>query len=268
LVINFTKMSITRLKLLPFLCFVVVMSCDNKKSEPITMDATQQSQTTAENLTPYNYKNTFTEIVSLEPTVLRFSLPEHIQWINLMDSLYEADLSGIKDTVLLNDVANYDPVGLGWSDSYRIDSVYVSSELAAQGKTTYSAEHIIDFKPTAWVEAAAGTGEGESISIRYEKLNEDEPITNITIYNGFQKSEALYKKNSRIKVVRLHVNGVPAYDLKLIDTMKGQSFPVEIIPKDPFPVILTFQIISVFPGEQYQDTAITDIQIDGLWKGI
>lgn len=261
-------MLVTRLKILVLICFVVAMSCDSKKSEPNTMEATQQRQTTAENLTPYNYKNTFTEIVALEPTLLRFSLPEHIQWLNLMDSLYEADLSGIKDTVLLNDVANYDPVGLGWSDSYRIDSVYASSVLAAQGKTTYSAEHIIDFKPTAWVEAVAGTGEGESISIRYKKLSEDEPITNITIYNGFQKSESLHKKNGRVKVVRLHVNGVPAYDLQLKDTMKGQSFSVEIIPKDSFPIILTLQIISVFSGEQYQDTAITDIQIDGLWKGI
>lgn len=219
-------------------------------------------------MTPYDYRNSFTKIVALDPTVSRFTLPEYIQWINLMDSLYETDLSGIKDTVLLNDLGNYDPVGLGWSDSYLIDSVFASSELASQGKTTYSAKQIIDFKPTAWVEGAAGLGEGESISIRYEKLSEEEPITNITIYNGFQKSESLYKKNSRVKVARLHVNGVPAYDLQLKDTMKGQSFSVDITPKDTFPVILTFQIISVFPGEQYQDTAITDIQVDGLWKGI
>jgi hypothetical protein len=261
-------MSIIPPKPILFLFFLFAIGCESKKSETYTLEATQQSKTTSENLTPYDYRNTYTEIVALEPILLRFSLPEHIQWTNLMDSLYEADLSGIKDTVLLNDVGNYDPVGLGWSDSYRIDSVFASSVLASQGKTTYSAEHIIDFKPTAWVEAAAGLGEGESISIRYKKLSEDEPITNITIYNGFQKNESLYKKNSRVKIARLHVNGVPAYDLQLKDTMKGQSFSVNIIPKDAFPVVLTFQIISAFPGEQYQDTAITDIQVDGIWKGI
>jgi hypothetical protein len=261
-------MSITLNNPILLLVVLVAIGCESKKSEPGTEAISQSNEATSKSLTPYDYRNTYTKIVSLEPTVLRFSLPEHIQWINLMDSLYEADLSGIKDTVLLNDVGNYDPVGLGWSDSYRIDSVFASSTLPSQGKTTYGAEHVIDFKPTAWVEAAPGLGEGESISFQYEKLSADEPITTIIIYNGFQKSESLYKKNSRVNVVRLHVNGVPAYDLQLKDTMKGQSFSVAITPKDDFPVIITLQIMSVFPGEQYQDTAITEIQFDGIWKGI
>lgn len=260
-------MSVTPSNLILLLVVLVAMSCESKKSEPGT-EAKSESDESTSSLTPYDYRKTYTKIVALEPTALRFSLPEYHQWINLMDSLYEADLSGIKDTVLLNDVGNYDPVGLGWSDSYRVDSVFASSVLASQGKTTYNAEHVIDFKPTAWVEANPGAGEGESISFRYEKLSADEPITSITIYNGFQKSELLYKKNSRVKVARLLVNGVPAYDLQLKDTMKGQSFSIDITPKDGFPVILTLRIMSVFPGEQYQDTAITEILFDGIWKGI
>lgn len=261
-------MSINPFKPVLIFTLLVALGCESKKSEHGTEALSQSDETTSENMTPYDYRNTYSKIVALEPTLLRFSLPEYHQWINLMDSLYEADLSGIKDTVLLNDVGNYDPVGLGWSDSYRIDSVFASSVLASQGKTTYGAEHVIDFKPTAWVEATPGAGEGESISFRYEKLSADEPITNITIYNGFQKSESLYKKNSRVKVARLHVNGVPAYDLQLKDTMKGQSFSIDITPKDGFPVLLKLQIMSVFPGEQYQDTAITEILFDGIWKGI
>lgn len=255
-----------RIYTLMFVTSLSLISCGKKEvQENKTNDLKTKSP---ENNDPYDYRINYAEIKSLEPTLQRFSLPEHIAWVAIMDSLYEKDLSGIKDSVLVNDVNTYDPVGMGWSDSYSIDSIFASSVLAAQGKASYDPQKATDNKPTAWVEGMPDHGVGESISMRYPMLEKDEPINSITIFNGFQKSESLYKKNSRVKTLRLLVNGTPAYDLQLADTMKGQSFSIDIVPGDRLPVIITLQIMAVYPGEQYTDTAITEIQFDGIWRGI
>lgn len=243
-----------------------LMSCGQKGIQERKADDLQAKSSVTSD--PYDYRINYPEIKSVEPTLQRFSLPEHIAWVAIMDSLYEKDLSGIKDSVLVNDVNTYDPVGMGWSDSYGIDSIFASSVLAAQGKVSYDPQKVIDNKTTAWVEGMPDHGVGETISIRYPKLEREEPINSITIFNGFQKSESLYKKNSRVKTLRLLVNGIPAYDLQLADTMKGQSFSIDIVPGDHLPLIITLQIMAVYPGDQYTDTAITEIQFDGIWRGI
>jgi hypothetical protein len=139
-----------------FVIALLVVGCTGEKTqENKTNDSLVQSH---ENETPYDYRNSYSEIKDLEPILQRFSLPENIAWVAIMDSLYEKDLSGIKDSVLINDVNSYDPIGMGWSDSYRIDSVFASSTLAAQGKTSYEAKNVIDYKPTAWIEGKPDHG--------------------------------------------------------------------------------------------------------------
>jgi len=221
-----------------------------------------------ENNGPYDYRIDYPEIKNVEPTLQRFSLAESNAWVAIMDSLYEKDLSGIEDSVLVNDVNNYDPVGMGWSDTYQSDSTYASSVLLAQGKSSYDPKNVLDYKPTVWIEGKPDHGVGESISFRYPMIEKDEPINSITIFNGFQKSESLYKKNSRVRTLRLYVNDIPAYNLHLADTMKEQSFSIDITPGDNLPVIIKLEILAVYPGDQYADTAITEIHFDGIWRGI
>jgi hypothetical protein len=207
-------------------------------------------------------------VVEVDPVLERFSLPEYLKWKSLMDSLYEKDLTGITDTALINDVESYNPVDMGWSDTYFPDSLHASSTLPAQGKMTYGIQNALDFKPTAWVEGVEGDGLGETIHLHFRRMAAEEPLTRIILYNGFQWSEALFRKNSRIKSLRVSVDGTPTYVFRLQDTMKGQQFAVHIAPNEDRAVMLTLEILDVYPGEIYHDTALTDIQFDGEWKGL
>lgn len=207
-------------------------------------------------------------IMDVQPTLLRFSWPEYLAWKERMDRYYDTDLSGITDTTLLNDIASYDPVDMGWGDSNFADTVYASSVLAPQGKTHYRPENSSDRKTTAWIEGVEGTGEGEWILFHFNKINPDEPLTSITIYNGFQLNAATYAKNSRVKVIRLYVNETARYDFYLQDSMKGQQFAVDIRTDNDQPVVLKFEIRAVYEGTHYQDTGLTEIEFDGVWGGI
>lgn len=204
----------------------------------------------------------------LHPEIQRFSWPEYLEWEALMDKYYDTDVSGITDTVLLNDLAVYDPVDMGWGDSNYIDSVFASSVLGSQGKTNYVPKNACDYKTTAWIEGVDGAGEGESLSVRFGKINKDEPLTSITIYSGFQASESTFTKNSRPKLIQVYVNDVIAYNLALVDTMKGQKFKVRIQAQNDLPVFIRFEIREVYRGTNYTDTGITEIQFDGEWGGI
>jgi len=237
-----------------FVMLLFMVSCGKK-------DNAAQSPSDSQPATPV-------AIASVQSVPQRFSWPEYITWKALMDQYYDTDLSGITDTTLLNDIASYDPVGMGWGDSNFIDSVYASSALAQQGKTNYLPGNSYDGKGTAWIEGEEGTGVGAWVAFRFKKINPDEPLTSITIYNGFQLNETTYAKNSRAKVARLYVNDVARYDFYLEDTMKGQQFTVDIRTADEQPVTLKLEILATYDGTHYADTGITEINFDGVWRGI
>lgn len=79
-----------------------------------------------------------------------------------------------------------------------------SSELDAvdpfEGLGKYGGFNLFDRDPaTAWVEGVDGDGIGETFTIGVG----DELKENICIVNGYQKSEALYSQNNRIKTLRV-----------------------------------------------------------------
>ncbi|HRE65432.1 MAG TPA: hypothetical protein PLM56_04065 [Cyclobacteriaceae bacterium] len=236
------------------LAVLLFVSC-GKKDNATQLPSDSETTTTA-------------EVASVQPVPQRFSWPEYLAWKELMDQYYDTDLSGITDSTLLNDIASYDPVDMGWGDSNFADSVYASSVLTPQGKTNYVPHNVRDGKSTAWIEGADGAGEGEWVAFRFKKINPDEPLTSITIYNGFQLSETTYAKNSRAKVVRLYINDIALYDLYLEDTMKGQQFAVDIRTIDEQPVTLKFEIRATYNSTHYADTGFTEINFDGIWGGI
>lgn len=208
------------------------------------------------------------EIKSVQPTIERFSWPAYLEWKAVMDKYYDTDLNGLTDSALLADVAVYNPVDMGWGDSNYIDTVFASSTLDAQGKSTYEPKNVNDNKTTAWIEGVDGGGIAESITIRFKKINAAEPVTSITIYNGFQASEVTYQKNSRPKTILLWINETAVYTLHLEDTMNGQRFLVDVQPEGEMPMTFRFEILDVYVGSTYEDTGITEIQFDGIWSGI
>ena len=119
---------------------------------------------------------------------------------------------------------------------------------------------------TAWVEGAEGQGIGEYLEIVFDK--QSNPFNEIHIINGYAKSHRVWEENSRVKDLKVYYNDVPVAILKLKDTRDEQLFKVDMIgPKEGTKAkrdwTVRFEILDVYPGSKYEDTAITEILFDG-----
>ena len=150
-----------------------------------------------------------------------------------------------------------------WYCGGQIDSVTASSALADR----YAAEKAHDFSiVTAWVEGVEGNGEGEYL--RYSFPGTCPRITTVLIHNGYVKNWDVWRDNGRVKRLLMYYNDEPYAILNLQDTMGLQSFDVGVLgyeDKDSAPAwSIKFEILEVYPGKKYEDTAITEIYFDGI----
>ena len=130
---------------------------------------------------------------------------------------------------------------------------------------SYKAEFANDLSyKTAWVEGKKDEGIGEYLEYYFK--NDSPRITEIIISNGYMKSEETWKNNNRVKKLKLYVNGVPFGILNLKDSRTDQYFSVGTIGhnKNGTDLILKFEILEVYKGSKYNDTAITEIYFDGI----
>ena len=145
-----------------------------------------------------------------------------------------------------------------------------SSTLKQQGKQNYKASNIhdLDFS-TTWVEGAEGYGIGEWVEYTLPARNPR--ITELLIANGYVRTKKLWEENSRVKVLDVEVNGKPFARIHLADVYALQSVKVPHIGysdrehlEGKAPIRIRFIIREVYPGEKYQDTAISEIFFDGI----
>ena len=130
---------------------------------------------------------------------------------------------------------------------------------------SYKAEFANDLSyKTAWVEGKKDEGTGEYLEYYFK--NDSPRITEIIISNGYMKSEETWKNNNRVKKLKLYVNGVPLGVLNLKDSRTDQYFEVGTLGhnKNGTDLILKFEILEVYKGSKYNDTAITEIYFDGI----
>ena len=130
---------------------------------------------------------------------------------------------------------------------------------------SYKAEFANDLSyKTAWVEGKKDEGIGEYLEYYFE--NDSPRITEIIISNGYMKSEETWKNNNRVKKLKLYVNGVPFGILNLKDSRTDQYFEIGTLGhnKNRTDLILKFEILEVYKGSKYNDTAITEIYFDGI----
>ena len=151
------------------------------------------------------------------------------------------------------------------------DTLSASSFLKSNYKTiNYLPQNAHDLSyETAWVEGVEGYGIGESLTYSFPPRHPR--ITEIKIINGYVKSEKVWRENSRVKQLKLYINGVPTALLNLEDNRNQQSFTVKPIGnsdrnnlKEKPWWTLKFEITEVYKGEKYEDTAITEIYFDGI----
>ena len=130
---------------------------------------------------------------------------------------------------------------------------------------SYKAEFANDLSyKTAWVEGKKDEGIGEYLEYYFK--NDSPRITEIIISNGYMKSEETWKNNNRVKKLKLYVNSVPFGILNLKDSRTDQYFEVGTLGhnKNGTDLILKLEILEVYKGSKYNDTAITEIYFDGI----
>jgi hypothetical protein len=155
--------------------------------------------------------------------------------------------------------------GCSWYCGGGPDSIFASSELKPVNNLNYFADNAHDFSlRTAWVEGVKGYGIGESITYRFQK--QSPPVTNVEIFNGYMKSDKTWQDNSRVKQLKLYVNGNPYAILNLQDIKSRQIFRIAEDPglgKTDKDLYLKFEIMTVYKGDKYDDVAISEIEFYG-----
>ncbi len=108
---------------------------------------------------------------------------------------------------------------------------------------------------TAWVEGVEGNGEGESITFTFGDLY---VVSDIKIWNGYQKSEDLYYKNARPSELELEFSDGSTERISLQDMASGfQEFALERHVTSYVKV----KIVSTYDGSKYEDTVISEIEL-------
>ena len=164
--------------------------------------------------------------------------------------------------------------GCSWYCGAGNYSVNTSSELNSNGKYTYKSENIKDFSyQTAWVEGKKGYGIGEFIEFSFPPTHPR--VSKIIIANGYIKSKKTWSNNSRVHKLKMYVNEKPYAIIELKDVYAEQSFELSTVlgysDRENFDKLkekdnwtIKFEILEVYKGDKYDDTAITEIYFDGL----
>ena len=151
--------------------------------------------------------------------------------------------------------------------------VTASSSLEGQGANHYSASsaHDLSYK-TAWVEGVPGYGIGEYLE--YTFAPESPRVNTIIVVNGYVKSAAAWRNNSRVKKLKMYLNDKPYAILNLKDVPAAHTFEVQPIgaaDRENYEKLqklpdwkLRFEILEVYKGEKYDEVAITEIYFSGL----
>ena len=141
--------------------------------------------------------------------------------------------------------------------------ITASSRLANQGANNYNEENLHDdHANTPWVEGVKGYGIGEWVEYTFKAGNPR--ITTIKIVNGYCKSQSAWKNNSRVKKLKVYIKGKPAAILNLEDTRCVQSFEIAPVTDANKEWTMKFEIVDVYKGDKWDDTAISEIYFDGL----
>ena len=215
--------------------------------------------------------NLYAQVPELEPISVVDNPYTDLQVCDRVAMKASTDYEALSDVeIALLSFVEGDPVlshcysgSCSWYCGGQIDSVTASSALADR----YAAEKAHDFSiVTAWVEGVEGNGEGEYL--RYSFPGTCPRITTVLIHNGYVKNWDVWRDNGRVKKLLMYYNDEPYAILNLQDTMGLQSFDVGVLgyeDKDSAPAwSIKFEILEVYPGKKYEDTAITEIYFDGI----
>lgn len=135
-------------------------------------------------------------------------------------------------------------------------TVCVSSLLDPQFGNRYGAGNLFDANPSsAWVEGVGGQGEGQAIVLVFDTPRAPSVLE---LVNGYTKSDDIYYKNSRVRILEIASSAGEQFTLTLEDTQDWQSIRLPAMKESAW-VALTIR--GVYPGSKYQDTAISELRL-------
>ncbi len=155
--------------------------------------------------------------------------------------------------------------GSSWYNAGGPLKTEASSFLPAQGKFSYEPAKAHDFDmKTAWVEGKKDYGIGQFIE--YSFPPKSPRVNRVIIYNGFQLNRKTWEDNSRVKIFKLYVNGSLHSFLSLKDVTGPQVFAIgpQGSDREGVSLKLRFEIAEVYEGKRWKDTAVSEINFDGL----
>lgn len=141
--------------------------------------------------------------------------------------------------------------------------VSASSSLKPEGKITYEAAHLVDGKlKSAWSEGAEDVGVGTTFAFKVGPPDTSRASFEggFHVFNGYGASAAVWKKNARVKKLKVSLNGKEVATVELEDTMALQT----VLLTDAFPRqlkegdVLQFELVEVYPGSKYKDTVLSE----------
>lgn len=129
-----------------------------------------------------------------------------------------------------------------------------SSSALKDGDTVYSASNIVDMNGhTCWADGVAGLGIGESITINF---NQKYNISGFRIFNGYQKTQDLFNKNSRPTALRVIGSDGSNEVYNIEDSIYEQDIYFDkMISVNSIKLVIE----KVARGSKYEDTCISEV---------
>jgi hypothetical protein len=182
---------------------------------------------------------------------------EMMAFNDLLQSLTEDEKDLVTECELFSSPWDISSPGCSWYCNGTIHEVFASSFLESEGGHTYDPENIADeCLDTVWAEGVPGSGIGESVTYRVSG-----PISGISIYNGYGKTDELFLNNNRVKKLRVLIAEKTEYIIELFDIRNEQVIFLESNKYEN--VTIKFEILDVYRGLKYDDTCVSEIQFLG-----
>lgn len=118
----------------------------------------------------------------------------------------------------------------------------------------YATSQLFDSrKEFVWAEGGTGSGENESLTFSF---GQDQTISLIKLWNGYQRSEKHFASNARIKAFEFGAKDADKVRYELPDSMEPQEIKLNI-PLTGKEFVLT--IHEAYPGKDYKDLVVSEI---------
>jgi hypothetical protein len=132
----------------------------------------------------------------------------------------------------------------------------VSSVLRPQFGNSYGAQNLFaGSTASAWVEGRDGSGVGEWVTIEFDGMR---LVKSITVRNGYQKSSDIFRKNNRVRQLRVMFSQGETQTFGLPDRLGQEQIE---LAKPVKAYWMKFIIDDVWAGNKYTDTAITKLVV-------